>query len=345
MRSEVDRIKTLDSFRGLAALAVVLRHYTTIFRTNYNLPFSSNYDFKYGYLGVELFFMISGFVILMTAEKFSNGKDFLYRRIIRLFPTYWLAIITTFSVIMITDFDSLKISYVDLVLNFSMIQGFFSPIIQVENLDGVYWTLTVELFFYLFISLLLQLRVLKYIKWIGFAWVIWSTVSLYFDFSFFKMGVLLNYWWSPLFYGGILFYLIWKDEKEKKNFLNHFLIMVTMGCYIFLSFIKHEEDLKSNVIDAIVGSSFFLSFYLFTYNKLKWIGEIRFLLFLGKISYPWYLIHQNIGYVILFYLYNFLQFESVFFIIIPVIITMLIAAFITERFERPSYIFLKKFIK
>ena len=58
------RIESLDALRGLAALAVMLRHYTTIFSVDYDVPSNFNFEFKYGYLGVELFFLISGFVIL-----------------------------------------------------------------------------------------------------------------------------------------------------------------------------------------------------------------------------------------------------------------------------------------
>ena len=342
MKSRKKRIKTLDAFRGLAALAVVLRHYTTIFRENYEMPFSSVYDFKYGYLGVELFFMISGFVILMSLTKLKSSKEFLLRRVIRLYPTYWFAICLTLLVILVTGFNDLKIPFTDVLFNFTMVQSFFAPVINIKNLDGVYWTLTIEMFFYMFMAVIMFFKMIKHIKWIGIIWVFWSVVSLYFNLSIFKIGILLNYWWSPLFYGGILFYIIWSDEKEKKNVLNHILIFLTLCSYLVLCSIKSEEVLKSNFIDSVAGLLFFLLFYLFVYGKLNWLGENRMLLFLGKISYPWYLIHQNIGYIILYYFFIYKNNESGLYVIIPIIITIVMAYLINLYIEKPSYLYLKR---
>lgn len=93
------RVNELDLLRFFAALAVVFHHYSldgfaAESMTIMPYPLLASIS-KYGYLGVELFFMISGFVILMTA---SNGdlKKFVISRLIRLYPAFWVCCSITF---------------------------------------------------------------------------------------------------------------------------------------------------------------------------------------------------------------------------------------------------------
>ena len=80
------RINELDTFRGIAAMAVLLYHYTS--RYNEFFDSTSVLSFSYGWMGVPLFFMLSGFVITLTVNRCKSPFDFLYRRFIRLYPTY-----------------------------------------------------------------------------------------------------------------------------------------------------------------------------------------------------------------------------------------------------------------
>jgi peptidoglycan/LPS O-acetylase OafA/YrhL len=328
-----NRLVVLDVFRGLACLAVVLRHYTTIFRENYGLPFSKDFDFKYGYLGVQLFFMISGFVIFMSLEKTKSPFVFMKKRFLRLYPTYWLAIIITSLIVWGVGFNELKVDLVDTFVNFSMFQNFPAPFFTFKHVDGVYWSLTVEMFFYLMMAFLLKIKQLKNIKLIGFLWVLISVPCIYFDMSFLKIGVVLNFFWSPLFFAGIIFYIMWKDNKEKHLILNHLLILFSLSCYLFLNYTKHEYLLKSNTIDCLSGVLFFGMFYLFIYNKLDFMGNFKGILFIGKISYPWYLIHQNIGFIILFYFSSKFPSLNIFLLLLPIITTMSIANLMVTKYE------------
>jgi peptidoglycan/LPS O-acetylase OafA/YrhL len=76
------RLFELDAMRGLAASSVLLFHFGV---------------FKYGCTGVDLFFIISGFVIFMSLEKSASLKRFWLSRLIRLFPSYWLSVIITIA--------------------------------------------------------------------------------------------------------------------------------------------------------------------------------------------------------------------------------------------------------
>ena len=79
----MQRIKYLDGLRGIAILLVILYHafggngYNGVI--HYGDSFSNILFFKFGYLGVQLFFLISGFVILMTLEKSKSFIHFMYK--------------------------------------------------------------------------------------------------------------------------------------------------------------------------------------------------------------------------------------------------------------------------
>ena len=82
------RLEELDVLRGLAALAVAGTHYTTMCRDVGTL----DWTFHWGMYGPPLFFVISGFVILMSVRKRPEAVDFLVSRASRIYPTYWLAV-------------------------------------------------------------------------------------------------------------------------------------------------------------------------------------------------------------------------------------------------------------
>lgn len=71
------RLQGLDALRGLAALAVVLFHYTARFDELFATTPQSSLSFPNGHYGVDLFFIISGFVIFMTLQRMRRPADFL----------------------------------------------------------------------------------------------------------------------------------------------------------------------------------------------------------------------------------------------------------------------------
>src|SRR5215472_5135330 len=93
--SEAYRIRGLDGLRGIAAVSVLLFHYTVVYGQLIGpigpLPFVATY----GRHGVDLFFIISGFVILMTVDNSRNVTDFIVSRFARLFPAFWTAVLMT----------------------------------------------------------------------------------------------------------------------------------------------------------------------------------------------------------------------------------------------------------
>ena len=141
------RISEIDLLRFFAALAVVFFHYSFrgfsadgLSKVSYPLlaPIS-----KYGYLGVELFFMISGFVILMTADT-GSIRTFAVSRFVRLYPAFWICCSLTFAISVMLGGGRDYPSANQYLINMTMFSGF----VGVPPIDGVYWSLFVELKFF-----------------------------------------------------------------------------------------------------------------------------------------------------------------------------------------------------
>ena len=152
------RLRALDALRFAAALAVVLFHYTG--RDNASWAESVRTVFPtlsrftiYGGFGPYLFFMISGFVVLMSAWG-RSVPSFIASRVSRIYPAYWLAVIVTATVVvhntqLVPVWD--RVTLPSVALNLTMFQHAFG----VADVDGVYWTLFVELKFYLLLAVMI----------------------------------------------------------------------------------------------------------------------------------------------------------------------------------------------
>ncbi|MFF2051386.1 acyltransferase family protein [Leifsonia sp. NPDC058194] len=142
------RIDGLDYLRLIAALAVVAFHWIYYGPWVGIIPLRTSFVLgaSYGVLGVELFFIISGFVIATSIHGRDAG-GFLASRATRLYPAYWAGLIVSVGVLALTN--GLGIHGVKQILaNVTM----FAPLLGYENLEGVYWTLQMELLFYIMVA-------------------------------------------------------------------------------------------------------------------------------------------------------------------------------------------------
>lgn len=322
------RYQELDSLRGIAAIMVVLFHLTMGRK-------ESELGFRLGTTGVDLFFIISGFVISMSISKVSTGVDFIINRASRLYPTYWASVTITFIVISVYGlYQHQSIRWTDYLGNLTMFQYY----LNIPNLDDPYWTMIIEMLFYIFILFLFYSRLLQYISYLG------TVVSI-------SVVILVNFYWNeftvqwfkciplleffPLFFAGIIFY---KIMDEAKTNLLHYLVIV--GCLASqISLFSHagrSKEFISLTEYAAMLSIFFTLFLLFVNHKLS-ILVSRPLLFLGKISFALYLTHQYIiiGHVLPF-LVNRLKLNfwaSSIFVCLP--IALGVATAITYFIEIP----------
>jgi len=321
------RFGELDALRGIAALSIVLFHYTSLYVLNYS---GKNYvtfmNFKYGGTGVQLFFIISGYVIYMTILKCTNIKEFTLKRVIRLYPAYIIAVLSTYLCTSFYYLEGIKVTAKEFLFNLTMFQKVI-PGFYVRDVDGSYWTLAVEICFYIFCGLLMFIKLINKPLLVCTIWLAsLFTVKVLDPIHFFQsLGNLEIVKYSHLFIAGIIFYnlrnlnFLW----SWKSFYCHSLIVVTL-LYNFINF---------GILSTGTVLIFYFVFYLFLLNKLRFLNN-KLLIFLGTISYSLYLIHQYIGYIILKILEN-MGLSNQIYIVIPLLFSITLATFITYYIEKP----------
>jgi peptidoglycan/LPS O-acetylase OafA/YrhL len=328
------RISELDALRGMAALCVLLFHYTNHFYGMYFPVKMPPFLFPYGYFGVHLFFIISGFVIFMTLEKTKHPLDFVVSRFSRLFPAYWCCVLVTFCAVRFFHFPGREVSFKAALFNLTMLQNWFN----VAPVDGVYWTLSVELSFYVLMLILFISKIIKKIEVFGFIWLM--LIVFYFNFqkvshyivpAFLVQTGLLDF--GNLFLAGIVFY---KIRTQGHTWKRHALILSCLAT----QFVVEDAFLVNHPKVVVLV---FLVFYLFIFNRLSFLSFAP-ALFLGEISYSFYLIHQNIGYLILYHgLQRSLPPWLLFFI--ALIVAFCLATLICLIFEKPAMKYIREVYK
>jgi peptidoglycan/LPS O-acetylase OafA/YrhL len=278
----VARLGELDALRGLAALGVVVFHYTTFYQQEQGHLQPLGFGFPAGNYGVHLFFLISGFVIFMTLERTRTAMDFVVSRFSRLFPAYWAAMAITAATVYAIGLPEQRIGGADLFANLTMLQ----EILGFEHLDGSYWTLQVELFFYaqmLFWFALGQLRRIHWIIliWLGMTVVYALTEKNHVHFSYtLREALILRH--IPFFAIGILFYRLHSRSGDARIDIALILLaLTTIGVSYAPAYLA-------------AGVACCAIFAMFLAGWLRWLRAAPFV-FLGGISYSLYLLHQAIG--------------------------------------------------
>ena len=293
------RLYALDLLRFIAALTVVLYHYTARGRgwhTSEQALFPNLHSVTvYGWMGVELFFLISGFVICMSSWGRRVGSFFV-SRVTRLFPAYLVAVLLTASVLAKWPVLGLAYSKDTVLTNLTMLA---TPL-GVQQVDTVYWTLAIELHFYLLFALVVW-RGLTYQRAVGFC-VVWTAAAVFVPtFAPGFAGQILVTQYSAYFVAGIAFYLM---HKYGPNLL--------LGCIVVVSYVLATHEILGDVdqqrtaagnqqsLTIVYGllAVFFVLMALIATGRLSWIRG-RWTIALGAVTYPLYLIHQDIGYAVL----------------------------------------------
>ena len=294
---ETRRVGKLDLLRFLAAMSVTVFH--LMFRGFAADDFSKvPYPLlapvaKYGFLGVELFFIISGFVILMTASR-GNLKHFAISRITRLYPTFWVCCTLTFVAILLIGGERFSASPGQYLANLTMMGGFT----DVAPLDGAYWSLFVELKFYALVALILLFRQLERTQLLLALWLSASVLLNIFPVRVLNLVFIQDY--APLFIGGAICYLIYARGVSLPR-----LTILGVACAAAVHHAlgavpgfeqKFRTDLNEYVIAGAV-TGMFATLLLIALNRTGWLAKTKWVA-LGALTYPLYLIHQNIGYML-----------------------------------------------
>ncbi|MBT2387258.1 acyltransferase [Streptomyces sp. ISL-11] len=324
------RLYVLDGLRIIAALMVVLFHYVSLRggwgRDPQEIFPHARLFARYGWTGVEIFFLISGFVICMSTWGRTLG-DFVVSRVSRIYPAYWFAIFLTAGVITLWPQVRQLQSLDDMVTNLTMLQGGLG----VWDVDGVYWTLFIELKFYVLFAVVVATGV-TYRKCVLFCgvWTVAAISAATVDNKIVDMWAMPLY--APYFIAGIAFYLMYRYRPT-----------ALLWGIVAMSLLLAEHHVARRVADnttrpipswpasliIVVAFALMALIALGAFNRIQW----RWLSTAGALTYPVYLIHQYIGMTVIYGLRDRVPAPL---LVSGLIVVMLFAAWLLHRYvERP----------
>ena len=279
--SRAGRLQQLDSLRGLAAVSVLIFHFCNGYQSLLGDPSNSIPVLNNAALGVDLFFVISGFVILKSAGSATSVQAFAVHRFARLWPTLFAAATLTFALVALTSFNLEGRGWREYVMSLMVAPGFFG----VPAIDPSYWTLACELFFYALIGALILVLRLRRLELFCIAWLLVSLVQITGYYVPFKIQLSLNLSFCQMFIAGMMLYRLHANPANKPALL-------TLAAALLIGFAK------SSLTEATCLCIFSLLVFLAAKSALKPLNAPA-LIALGRISYPLYLIHQMFGYAVI----------------------------------------------
>ena len=319
----------IELLRAILILLIIVYHYTYRFSEIYNLRiYSKTIMSKLGNIGVTAFFIISSY--FMFKVKNYNFKNYLLKKIMRIWPSYFICVTIIFMSCQIFGLPLRDSNIKDYLLNIFFING----IIKTPYVDGAHWFLSRLLIFFVYSAVILLLEQNKNNKVADISINILKLLILIVcKFLTFDK---LNSFLEIIAFDYIVFWILGLLEykvisKEKKHISICFLICMLS---IYLEF--------GIVIMFTSFVFFYLILFLIKNNELCKYPKV--FIYIGNISFILFLIHQNIGYQILLFLYhhNFYNYFSIFLVVIFMII---ISSVFYELIEKKIQLFLKNKFK
>ncbi|WP_439125598.1 MAG: acyltransferase family protein [Pseudomonas rhizophila] len=325
------RINEIDLLRFIAAMSVVFFHYA--FR-GYAADDRSLLSYpllapaaQYGYLGVELFFMISGFVIMMTARP-EGFRRFFISRAVRLYPAFWVCCSITFMVTLVLGGDRFSATVPQYLGNLTLLGDFF----DMRPIDGVYWSLFIEIRFYLLIALVLLLRKLHRIEALLCIWLVLSIALEFTNARGVRRFFVTEY--STYFIAGAMFYQVWLNGSSKlriATIIGSCAFAIYQGVNMLPRLERHYQVEFNALIVSVIIFIYYVIMGFVAKKNMGWIAGRRWLV-LGAITYPLYLLHQNVGFMVFNALYSALNPHLLLWGTVTLMIVM--SLFIHVVFER-----------
>lgn len=294
---KANRIRYLDGHRGIAILLVIGFHAYVRWPeiTPYGDQFSEFPVFQFGYLGVQLFFLISGFVILLTLEKCSSMSDFLVRRWLRLFPAMLIcSLLIYFTAGIFSERPTGNPEPRDLIAGLSLIEPYIwlkTTGMDLRNLEGAFWSLYVEFKFYIIAAFFyFTIGSKRLVFGVFFCFLLWWTLHMSDSLhsskgvsAIYSISNILSFEYFGWFSSGAAYYLYVKTNQSRWFY---FGLVVA-----FISSVATSDFQFSIFIAAFLISLFFSLSIINT--KLQSVISNKLLLYFGFISYPLYLLHEN----------------------------------------------------
>jgi peptidoglycan/LPS O-acetylase OafA/YrhL len=286
--NENDRLLALDSLRAIAALAVLFYHYTSGYERVVGPHIQPIPGVEFGYLGVDLFFVISGFVIAWTLQRSSSLADFAFGRIARLYPAYLAGAAITGVVVFGFGFNPTHLQTSDIAWN--TIIG-LPQLVNAHNLDASYWTLGLEVSFYTMAAVVTCSLPKMRFEIFCLAWLAASLLARVLLPGHTRLALLLVSNYSPLFVAGAMLFAVSPNMRPDR------LTFVTFAAAIAMCFMGADPRWLRPTNGA--GLCLFVALVFgATTGRLAFLN-FRPLALVGQASYSLYLIHQIVGYWII----------------------------------------------
>jgi len=375
-------IPELDGLRAVGILAVIMVHWNPLGH-HYNevLPFVTRFP-RLGWVGVDLFFTISGFLItgilLSTKGKEGYFKNFMARRALRIFPVYYLLLFLVWVVFpLLPDFyeyvfsSDTPIGVVSYWLYFSNIMMGYGP--AKHELLQITWSLSIEEQFYLVFPLFVYRYTPRTLAKIAIGILIAGPILR--AFCLFYLGNSANsiQFLTPLKLDSICYGIllrIWLESMSVDQFRKYqklavrLLPLIPLGLLAMLYLQESQTAdgkrlVGQNPWNIVIGFSFLgfgsalLILASLGENKKFWLNRFltqKYMINIGIISYGIYLYHETVEVMLSDYLVGVLGFEEpslimkfCFFIPVSFVLTMTIATLSWRYFEKPILQYKKLF--
>lgn len=292
------RLYVIDGIRLVAALMVAVHHYAGTYRADrpgnliWDRPVSdimpTVFRFaSYGWIGVEIFFVISGFVICMSCWG-RTPRQFFVSRVIRLYPAYWFAVLFTTGVLVAVPGVWERLRLREVLLNLTMLQSGSG----VPNVDGVYWTLWSELRFYLLFLVVVAMG-LTYRKVVVFCCV-WGTAAMLAPVADLKLLKLVaNPDGAWYFIAGLALYLMHRFGQDLLlwGILAMAWLMGQLELGHRIDEVERVSSWRGSVLIFTVFLLFMVAVALGYTDRIRW----KWLVTAGALTYPLYLVHYAAG--------------------------------------------------
>jgi len=313
------RNKSLDSLRGLAIIFVLIAHYFSngIGYDGVTLLLGK-YDINFGFigrLGVILFFLLSGFLIISSLQKNSNIFVFYKKRFLRIYPPYLFSIVIVALISFFVTILHIKYDLFTYMANIFMVQD----LVGSKLINGVYWTLLLEIKFYFFIPIIFILN--KYLKRDILEYLFYLMIILNIFIYFYRGYASTLLIWEPIFFLGIYLYRFFSNEISLNKLMGVF--------FIYMIYIE--------IVDSIEMSLFILFNFILFYTFYKFRINNFILNFFGKISYSLYLLHTVVSYPLLYIMSKYWCDYCLFLKIMIVLIVSLVLSMLSNFYIENIY--------
>lgn len=306
------RVETIDVFRGIAILMVVLYHFTArVPAYALNITDGAPLPVFFGWVGVYFFFIISGYCIFMTLERSSSVGVFLARRFSRIYPAFVAAVLLLFVFGLFwhipsvpeAKFHVVAPTALDVVMNLLFVGEIG------EWVDGAFWSIAVEVKFYLLVAIMAgvfvdPLRFTRVFAWLGIVMApIWAFSTLFSNYSagpinpqsMLKFLAIAPY--LCFFSVGILGRHIKAGKKGFGGLMAASLVLSTAVVGLEAYSAESANSLIVAATCALVYLTLALLFVRFvTGGFIPHVPLVSSAIAkVGLLSFSWYLIHENIG--------------------------------------------------